>query len=201
MKKISEFLTFLMHPLIMPLAGVIIYFLVTPKFIELDTQKRLFFSILILTVLIPIVFFFLLKNVGLIKSLELNGIKERKIPLFIYIIINLIIVLKIIDKDFSIELHYYFIGIIGTLIGCLVLAFFDFKVSLHITGISALTFFIIGLSFHYQKNLTLWIAILIFSLGATATARLYLKTHSSAEIWIGFFLSAFTQILAFNYWL
>lgn len=201
MKRISEFLTYLMHPLIMPLAGVVIYFLVTPKFNDLDTQKRLFFSILILTVLIPIVFFFLLKNVGLIKSFELSGIKERKIPLLIYIIINLIIVLKIIDKDFSIELHYYFIGIIGTLIACLVLAFFDFKVSLHITGISALTLFIIGLSFHYQKNLTLWISVLIFSLGATATARLYLKSHSSAEIWVGLFLSAFTQIMAFNYWL
>src|SRR5690606_41843239 len=99
MKKISEFLTFLMHPLIMPLAGVIIFFLVTPKFIDLETQKRLFFSILILTVLIPIVFFFLLKNVGLIKSLELNGVKERRIPLLIYIIINLIIVLKIIRSE------------------------------------------------------------------------------------------------------
>ena len=200
MKKVSEFISFLLHPLIMPLAGVVIYFLITPKYNSLDAQKRLFLSILILTILIPIVFFFLLKNIGLIKSLELNNIKERKLPLLIYIIINIIIVFKIIPQGFSVELHYYFVGLIGTLIGCLALTFFNFKVSLHMTGISALMAFIICLAFHYQKNLTLWIAIIIFGIGAIASARLYLKLHNSAEIWIGFFISVFTQLLAFNYW-
>lgn len=185
----------------MPIAGVVIYFLTTPKFNSLDVQKRLFLSILILTILIPIVFFFLLKNVGFIKSLELNEIKERKLPILIYIIINIIIALRIINEDFSIELHYYFVGIIGTLVGCLALSFLNFKVSLHMTGISALMFFVVGLAFHYQKNLTLWISILMFAMGATASARLYLKAHNNSEIWLGFFLGGFTQIIAFNYWL
>lgn len=201
MKKFSEFISFLFHPLVMPLAGVIIYFLVTPKFNSIEIQKRLFLSILILTILIPLVFFFLLKNVGAIKSLELRDIKERKIPLFVYIVINVIIVLKIITEDFSIELHYYFVGIIGTLVSCLVLSFLNFKVSLHMTGISALVLFVIGLAFHYQSNLTLWISLLMFGLGATASARLYLRAHKNSEIWLGFFLGAITQFLAFNYWL
>lgn len=201
MKKFSEFISFLFHPLIMPIVGVIIYFLITPKFNSIDTQKRLFLSILILTILIPIVFFFLLKNVGAIKSLELNDVKDRKIPLLIYIIINVIIALKIISEDFSIELHYYFVGIIGSLVGCLVLSLLNFKVSLHMTGVSALILFVIGLAFHFQKNLTVWISILMFGMGATASARLYLKSHNNSEIWIGFFLGAITQFLAFNYWL
>lgn len=201
MKKFSEFISFLFHPLIMPIAGVIIYFLVTPKFNSIDAQKRLFLSILILTILIPIVFFFLLKNVGVIKSLELNKVKERKIPLLIYIIINVIIALKIISEDFSIELHYYFVGIIGSLVGCFVLSLLNFKVSLHMTGISALILFVIGLAFHFQKNLTVWISILMFGMGAIASARLYLKFHNNSEIWLGFFIGSITQFLAFNYWL
>ncbi|UOB19033.1 hypothetical protein [Abyssalbus ytuae] len=201
MKKFSEFISFLFHPLVMPLSGVIIYFLVSPKYVSLDIQKRLFFSILILTVFIPIVFFFLLKNVGLIKSLELREIKERKLPLLVYIIINAVIVFKIISKGFSIELHFFFVGIVGTLTSCLMLTFLDFKVSLHMTGISALTIFVIGLSFHFQKNLTPWISILLLAVGAVASARLYLKAHNNAEVWVGFFVGAVTQILAFNYWL
>jgi len=72
---------------------------------------------------------------------------------------------------------------------------------MHLMGVSGFTVFILGLSIHYEVNITLALAALIFSTGLVASSRLYLKAHNSSELWIGFFVGAIPQFITFNYWL
>ena len=53
---------YLFHPLLMPLFGVLIYYSTTPRFIEPEIVRVKVIAIIIITLLIPIVSFFLLKK-------------------------------------------------------------------------------------------------------------------------------------------
>ena len=54
--------SFIFHPLLMPLVSVGLYFKLTPKFIEPEIIKIKTYAIIIITILIPLISFFLLKN-------------------------------------------------------------------------------------------------------------------------------------------
>jgi len=128
-------------------------------------------------------------------------VSERKVPLYIYILLNYIVVLRVIPFTSCPELYFFFVGIIGALIACLVLVYFKFKASMHLMGISGLTAFIVGLAFHYEINITMGIALLVLAMGLVATARLFLKAHNQTELWVGLFVGVITQMITFSNWL
>lgn len=61
--------------------------------------------------------------------------------------------------------------------------------------------FLIGLSIHFEKNITLAISLLTLCAGIIATSRLYLKAHSKPELIIGFIVGLLSQLMLFRYWL
>ncbi|MCX2678762.1 hypothetical protein OOZ15_02305 [Galbibacter sp. EGI 63066] len=201
MRVFSKLISYLFNPILIPIAGTIIYFFVSPKFNPPETKKLILTAMLIVTVVIPIIFYFLLKNLGWITNSDMNNVKERRIPLYICIILIYITLIKITPASYSTELYFYFVGLLGASIACLIMAYFRFKASLHMTGISALTTFVLGLSFHYEINITFGLAILILAMGAIATARLYLQIHNRTEIVLGIFIGVLSQFITFGYWL
>ena len=201
MQFFSKLISFLFNPLFMPFGGTLAYFLVTPRFSPPENQRAVLTAVFIVTVAIPVLFFFLLRNLGWITSSGLYELKERKIPLYLYIILTYIVIARIIPGSFSTELYFFFIGILGALLACLFLVYFGYKASMHMIGITGLTTFIIGLSFHYEKNIILALSLLFISMGAVATARLYQKAHKPHEVITGIVLGFITQLITFNYWL
>ncbi|TRZ46493.1 hypothetical protein DMZ48_03705 [Robertkochia solimangrovi] len=201
MRTFSQITSHLFNPLFMPLAGTVAYYLVSPKYNAPEVKKSIIFAILIVTIAIPILFFFLLKNLGWVSDSDLSKTKERRLPLLIFIILNYITIIKILPNSASSELNFFFVGIIGALIACLIMVFLKFKASMHMIGISGLTTFIFGLAVHYEINITLALAGLVLVSGAIATSRLYLKNHDGPEIIAGILLGALPQFITFTYWL
>jgi Na+/glutamate symporter len=201
MRKFYTFIAYLYHPLFFPLAGTIAYYIISPRYHPVELWKSVVISVTILTLLIPLAFSLLLKSIGWITSIELKEVSERKIPLYIFIFLVGVIIYRVIPFTFSIELYYYFVGILGSALACLFLVFFDVKASIHMMGISGLTFFILGLSFHYQINITIALTFLVLSTGLVASARLFTKAHNFKEIILGLFLGVIPQLITFNYWL
>ncbi|ETN94431.1 hypothetical protein SAMN04487906_3049 [Zhouia amylolytica] len=201
MQKIAKVLSFIFHPLFTPIAGTIIFFIITPKYTPPEIIRPIFLSILIISVFIPIVLLLLFKNLGWISSIYLDKVEERKIPIYAYIALNYIIILKVIPFNLYEELYYFLVGIVGALVACVILVYFKFKASLHLMAISSLTTFIIGLAFHYEINITFAIATLIFLMGLIASARMYLRTHNMQEMIVGFIIGFIPQLITFNSWL
>ena len=143
---------YIFHPLLMPLIGARLYFGLTPRFIEPHVINTKTYAIVIITILIPLISFFLLKNLGLIKSINLKEVQERKFPLMIQILLILVIIKLVFNSYQSPEMHYFFVGILFTTISALVLVIFNFKVSLHQMGVAGVTMFLIALSIHFNKN-------------------------------------------------
>lgn len=201
MKVISNFISYLLHPLFIPIGGTIAYFLITPKYTPLEIQSASILPIFILTVIIPIVTFFILKNVGLVNSIFLETATERKYPLYIHASILLLILYKVIPNNYVSELYFYFTGLLGATVACLLLLLFNFKTSLHAVGVSGLLMYLINLSIHFEINLIIAISIFILLTGAVLTARLYLKAHTRIELIIGVFIGLLSQLLTVRFWL
>ncbi len=201
MNYFLRFAAYLFHPLFIPLIGAITYYNITPRFIEPLLVKSKIFAIIIITILIPIITFFLLKNLRLISSIHLRDVEERKYPLMIQCILILLIIKMEYSPYESIEMYYFFLGILFTSISALILVFFKFKASLHQMGISGLTMFIIALSIHFKVNMLLGIAIFFICNGWVASSRLHTNSHSVPELITGFVIGVFPQFILLSYWL
>ncbi|MDT0605726.1 hypothetical protein [Croceitalea rosinachiae] len=201
MKIFFKSFSYLFHPLFIPIVGTISYFIVTPKYSSLELQSGNILPIFILTVIIPIIFFFILKNLGMIHSIFAPSIAERKYPLYISIILYMMILYKVIPQNYINELYFFFVGLVISSVTLLILLFLKVKASIHLLGMGSILLFLIGLSIHFETNITFAIAIFTVCTGLVATSRLFMKAHSKAELLVGFLVGICSQLFMFKYWL
>jgi hypothetical protein len=185
----------------MPLLGVIFYFSKSPRYIPFDIIQAKVVSLFILTVILPILIYFLLKTIGLVKTINLKTTKERVYPLILNGVVLLIILQRIITPSQVIELYFFFVGILISNMACLLLAILNFKASIHMIAISGLFMFFIALSIHFSININGTLAFMVIIMGAVATSRLHLKAHTSLELILGVFIGIIPQLILVNYWL
>lgn len=201
MKLFYKVISLLFHPIFAPIAGVVAYFLITPKYSPLELQSGNVLPIFILTIIIPIISFFILRNIGLINSIDLPTVIERKYPLYIHLILLLMIVYKVIPNNYILEVYFYFVGLIIATLAVLLLLFFKIKSSMHLLGMGSVFMYLVNLSVHFEINITLALSVLILITGLVASSRLYLKAHNKMEILIGFLIGLICQLLTVKYWL
>lgn len=191
----------LFHPLLMPLVGTAIYFYITPRFVEQELIGNHLLALAIITIVIPIVAFFLLRSLRQVDSIYLDNVRERKFPLMIQCILLLLIIKLVFNPYDNPELYFFFVGILFSAFTALVLVFFKVKVSLHQLGVAGLLLFLIGLSAHFKINLLVSISFFLFVNGWVASSRLNAGAHTYPELSIGFFIGALPQLILFNMWL
>lgn len=201
MDKILKSISFIFHPLLMPLCGVAFYFVKSPRFIPNEVIRAKLISLFILTIILPILLFFLLNTLGKVESIYLKNTKERIIPLILNCVIILLVLQRIITPNQVIELYFFFVGILISTLACIILAIFKFKASIHMIAVSGLFMFFIALSIHFNININGTLALMSIVIGAVATSRLHLNAHTSKELIIGFFIGMMPQLILVNYWL
>lgn len=185
----------------MPLLGVIFYFSKTPRYIPLPIIKAKLISIFILTVVLPILLYYLLRTLQKVDSIYLESTKERIIPLILNSIIIVLVMRRIVPVSEVMELYYFFLGILLSTVACLILAVLKFKASIHMIAVGGIFMFFIALSIHFSININGTIALMFILTGAVASSRLYLKAHDNIELVIGFFIGIVPQLIMLNYWL
>lgn len=201
MKLFLKAASYIFHPLFIPLLGTILYFVVTPRYLDMQIVRVNLFAIAIITIFIPFVMFFLLKNIGVVETIYLREVKERKFPLMIQCILLLLIIKMVFDPYDDPELYNFFVGLVFSTFSALVMVFFKFKVSLHQMGVAGILMFIVGLSAHFKINLLISISFFLFVNGWVASSRLENDSHTYPELGIGLLLGALPQLILFNNWL
>lgn len=201
MRLFQKAISYIFHPLFIPIAGTFAYFIITPKYSPLELQSGNILPIFILTVIIPIITFLILKNIGYVNSVQLPTIKERRYPLYINLVLLLMIVFKVIPNNYIVELYFFFVGLVGATFATIILLLFKIKSSMHLMGMGSLFMFLINLSIHFEINITIALSLFILFIGLVATSRLYLNAHSKLELLIGFCIGMISQLLTVKYWL
>mgnify|MGYP000530359101 FL=1 len=201
MDKLLKSISYVFHPLIMPLLGVIFYFSKSPRYIPFDIIQAKMVSLFILTVILPILLYLLLKTVGVVNTINLETTKERIYPLLLNGIVILIVLQRILTPTQAIELYFFFVGILISNMACLLLVIMKFKASIHMIAVSGVFMFFIALSIHFSININGTLALMCIIMGAIATSRLHLKAHTYKELILGVFIGFIPQLILVSYWL
>lgn len=194
--KFQKAISFLFHPILLPFAGTLYYFLITPLFIPKTAQKRIILLILVTTYFIPLLLLFLLKKTKKIDNFRIEKIEQRKRPLiFIISIFGVLcwIFLKIPQLS---DLGILFLGTVLSFLCMFFLFQFRIKTSIHMFGIGTFVGFILVFSYKYQIEMLNPLITLIIVSGLIGRSRLYLKAHTLKEVNIGFLLGVLSQVMA-----
>ncbi len=193
-----KFISYVFHPLLLSFIGTFFYLFLSPKHIIKQQEYIILIVVFISTYILPIFFLALLKKMNLIKSYQLESIDERKFPILFFILLSFMIGKILLNIQIVDLLAFSFFGVALALCTTYLLFSLNTKTSLHTLGIGGIIGFVIVMSYEYQLNFNLIIAILIMLGGLIAVSRLMLKAHKPKEVYIGFLLGIASQLISFQ---
>jgi len=186
---LAKVISAIYHPLLMPVYGLLIIFSVPAIFgyLPFSVKRVVFTIVLINNVLIPLSLMPYFRFRNIISSWSIDNRKERIIPLIttsFFYSVTVYITIKFHIPSFikSFILASAFLAIAVTIIN------FWWKISIHATGIGALTALVLVLSIRMHTPLTWFMIVMILSAGLVMSSRLWLNSHTPREVWSGFIL-------------
>ena len=201
LNKILPSFSYILHPLFIPVYAVLLFFFFGEHSFRYPDVYLVIIQIVIITIFIPVTFYYLLLSMGKVDSVMLAKRNQRIIPLIIHAVLLYVLIKKSITTENFSELHFFFLGSLISTFVALIMIFLKQKVSLHMIGITALTVFTIGISLHFQVRLIFPIVPLLLCNGFVATSRLEMKAHTFTELILGSLIGILPQVGLFYFWL
>lgn len=186
--RFYKLLSTILHPIVIPTIGVMLYFLLIPNGFLHDEKLTILSLVFVVSYIIPLLILIILKKLKIVKTYQTESIKERKLPIAL-----MIIVFYLLGNWFNSIADFRDLGLLfyATSLGLfLIYILFPFKIkaSVHLLSFGISIGFFIVLSRIYEQSYTIVIITLLLLGGLLASARLHLKAHTPKEIYIGFFI-------------
>ena len=183
--------------MVIPTIGALVYLLLVPNIIPQHQRYYLLGLLFITTYFIPLLILVLLKIGGFAQSFHLSTIKERKIPLFL-----MMLLFYVLGNSLSTYREFYDFTLLfysSTLALLAVYLFFSvqIKVSLHLTSMGIITGFFMAIGITYSVSTLPIVLVFIALSGLLASSRLHLKAHEPQEVYIGFLLGLCAPLATF----
>lgn len=181
----------------MPLIAVVLLFSL-PTFLGFMTHEKLKIVILILiavnTLIFPLLFSLFLKWRGIIESLYMKTVEERRWP-YLFSIFMFIVCIWLF-REFRINpiLTNFLMGAAVAIFILLVMSYANFKMSAHLLGMGGLVGIFTVVAISDGIDLSFLLILLVLLSGLLGTARLQLKAHRPIEIYSGFLVGFLVQM-------
>ncbi|OYU81100.1 MAG: hypothetical protein CFE23_06310 [Flavobacterium sp. BFFFF1] len=201
MGKTINIFSYLFHPLFVSIYAVLVFFFFGNSYFTYTEIYLIIIQIVIITIFIPITFYYLLLSIGKVDSIMLADKAQRKLPLLIHAVLLFILIHKSITFESCPQLYFFFFGSLISTLLALIMVFAGYKVSLHMIGITALTVFTMALSLHFQIRLMIPILVLVLCNGFVASSRLQMKAHTMWELVLGTAIGVLPQLGLLYLWL
>ena len=196
---LAKLLSRLLHPIFIPTITLSIISIKFVNIIILSNQLNIIIiSVMIFTLLFPLLSILYLLYTHRIKSLQIEERKERILPIIITIIWMLIgyyFLANILDYAPIIKTIY--LGMIATLFTTLLITKY-WKISLHMAAIGGCFGVFLAIQSIYGGVINYVILILMLS-GLLGYSRAILKAHNMRQIYSGFCLGVFMMIVFVSY--
>lgn len=197
--KIANIISVILFPLFFPSYAILIFFYYNnfnTYLIPLNAKFMVFTIIFITTCIFPMLFIFIMKRKGMIKSIQLETRDERVFPLIITIIFFFVAYYMLRHIEVLELFHFFLIGSTLLVIIALLINFLT-KISIHMIGVGGITGTLIGLSLRMNADLVVLINISLILSGLTGYARLKLKAHNQSQIYSGFLCGLLIMLIIF----
>jgi membrane-associated phospholipid phosphatase len=198
--KPSRVISVLFHPVIMPLAGVII--LLTHggwlNLIPAEGKRFIYLIVGITTLALPLIMMPILLRMKVISNYLLQEKEERRIPLLIMAMLYLIgaYALQKIDGPILVALFLN-----GSSMVLLTIAIFNWKwkVSTHMAGIGGVTGMVLAISMRWMLNEQVIIGVLFLIAGLVGYARLKEDDHTPGQVYVGYLIGFFINFMLIRF--
>lgn len=182
-------ITVVFQPLLMPVLvyGMILFAVPEATSIPDQIKDRIFYLIILSTLLIPMISIIGLRLMGTVKSLHMPEVKDRIIPFLITCIYFFLTTYFLYQKSDLDPILWQGMAVILAAVLVLTLVTFVWKMSAHMTGVGGLLALVLVLARSFSNFQPLYPLIMVLVLsGAIATSRLYLNAHKPLEVYVGF---------------
>jgi len=199
-EKFAKIISVILFPVFFPSYTLLIlfYFNNFNTFqIPLNAKFMVFSIVFITTCIFPLLFYYVMKKRGMIKSIRMETSEERVFPLIITSVLYAMAFYMLKDIEVLSLFHYFLWGTIILLIITLLINFIT-KISIHMIGIGGMTGAMIGISLRMHVDIQAMILLFVFLSGLSAYARLKLKAHSQVQIYSGFLCGLLIMLIIFQ---
>jgi hypothetical protein len=127
LKKILPIFSYVFHPIFIPTIAAMLYLWYSGETFKYPEKLFILFHVVLLTVCIPILGYFILKVSGQIDSVMVSKIEQRKIPVLLHCFLIIILVKNTVGIDRYPEFHFFLIGGLFSSLMALLLLFINIK--------------------------------------------------------------------------
>lgn len=195
LKALSRVLSILFHPVFLPVYGLLIIFNAPTFMVHLpyDIKKVIFLLATVNMTVVPLAMIPLLRYRNLITSYSMDSARERILPLSLGVMLYTVTTIIFYSYQIPVLIKSFMLAASVTSLLLLVITF-KWKISIHSAGLGGLLATVVALSIRMSANLApLWIVMILLS-GLVLMSRLYLRAHSPAQVYTGFF-TGFTSFI------
>ncbi len=196
-------ITVVFQPLIMPtlVFGLILYGVPEASSVPGEFKPRIFYLIVLSTLVIPMITIIGLRLSGTVKSLHMVELKDRLIPFSVtslYFLMTVYFMSQIGELD---PIMWQSLAVIAGVVVVLTIVTLFWKMSAHMTGIGGVLALVVVLGMKFPNFPALYPLLLAIVLaGMVGTARLALDAHRPLEIYVGL-AYGFISCFALYFWL
>ena len=185
-RRLSETLSWVLHPFFQPIY-LILLLLTRTIFAAYPATMRLYLVgvVVLYTIAIPALALGVLRSLGRLSDFRIDDRRERLLPLLIGAICYLLCALTLGRFESAVFLRKLMVAAACCEVMCLAVSL-RWKISLHLTGMGALTAMIVVMNFIGVGNMLTPLVAVIFASGALASARLYLGCHTPQQVAAGY---------------
>ncbi len=192
--------SYVFHPVFMPAAmTLLIYYFYKPDFISINNTTPFWLGVIFLnTILFPLVFTFLLRELGFIKSIRMEDPKDRIIPLIGIMVFYFWTYQVFKSIQAPMLMCNLCLGCFWGIIAVFMVNIF-FKISMHTAAAGGAIGIGLLMLLPAQNNLIIPFTAILLAAGLTGTARMKLGAHIGLEIWLGYIVGIASQWAAYLY--
>ena len=194
-----KYISTILHPIVIPTIGVMLYFLVVPTNFVKEQRFYILSLIFTTTYLIPLLMLIFFKRIKIIRNYRIETIKERKMPVvlmsFLYFFLGQSMN-NVYIKDLALLFYSTSLGLFILFI----FFYFQKKISIHLLSLGIPLGFFMVLSYSYQQAFLIEIIGIFLISGFVGSSRLHLKAHTHKEVFLGFFLGILSVFLVFYFY-
>jgi len=198
-KKISEIISVLFHPMLMP-TYVLIFFLNISYFsgyiFSSDVKIYLVLFVFIMTFVIPALLMWVLKKMKVIETMQMNNRMERMIPLAIMAVVYYITYYSLKKIEILDVYNLFLLGITIVTLSAMLINL-STKISLHMVAAGGVSGAMLGLLLVYPINMIWVLYTLIILSGVVGYSRLTISNHTLRQVYNGFMLGFVLLLVLF----
>lgn len=199
--KLAIFISFLFHPLWMPFYMVLLLFNISLNgAIVTSIEMWTYISIVVIinTLLLPVSLIWLMVRLGIIESMRMSHPKDRLYPFLVssifyfttWYIFHQLGLFAFLDVVFIIAIILVFLAFVMTIF---------WKISVHSLSMGAISAAVLVLTAGGFLTAPWFVYLVFIFSGMTGFARLKLKAHSPAQIYVGYLLGFIVVTTILNF--